>query len=196
MTGVVENANAAVLVTVSGDGALLDRRSVVLTSGLPTHPHHHEGSWAMGRYLNTPGARPISLAAAVRLVEQVQVAAVAGARECLAALIEGLPISAIALRVCPELPPTIEERIADSRVQTFADSVMYRRALATAANEKGLHVHWYDRDRVAEQAARVVPGGDLEGVLRLMGRECGPPWQAKHRLAASAALASLRRGPS
>ena len=39
--GVAENANAVVLVTVGSDGKLLDRRSVGLTEGLPTHPHHH-----------------------------------------------------------------------------------------------------------------------------------------------------------
>src|SRR5262249_57067563 len=80
--GVVENSNSAVLVTVTPDGTLIDRRSIVLTDrGLPTHPHHHEGSWAMGRYLNTPGARPLSLANAVALVERVRESAPRGARD-------------------------------------------------------------------------------------------------------------------
>jgi len=35
-----------------------------------------------------------------------------------------VPISSIAIRVCPELPPSTEERIADNRAQTVADSVM------------------------------------------------------------------------
>ena len=61
--GVTEHANSAVLVTVAPGGELLDRRRIDLTDrGLPTHPHHHEGSWAVGRYLNTPGARALSLA--------------------------------------------------------------------------------------------------------------------------------------
>lgn len=47
--GVVENGNSTVLVTVASDAEFLDRRSINLTErGLPTHPHHHEGSWAMG----------------------------------------------------------------------------------------------------------------------------------------------------
>jgi hypothetical protein len=41
-------------------------------------------------------------------------------------------------------------------------------------------VHWYDRERVIQDAA----------LLRAMGRRVGPPWQAKHKLAASAALAA------
>jgi len=60
--GVVEHGNSAVLVTLAPGGELLDRRRIDLTTGLPTHPHHHEGSWAVGRYLNIPGARALSLA--------------------------------------------------------------------------------------------------------------------------------------
>ncbi len=45
--GVTEYGNSAVLVTMATGGELLDRRSIELTErGLPTHPHHHEGSWA------------------------------------------------------------------------------------------------------------------------------------------------------
>ncbi|HVV48582.1 MAG TPA: hypothetical protein VHO06_02900, partial [Polyangia bacterium] len=151
MVGVVENGNSAVLVTVAPGGAPLDRRRVDLTGpGLPTHPHHHEGSWAVGRYLSTPGARRLPLAEAVALVERVREAAAQGAREHLAALAAAVetPIARLALRICPALPPTVEARIADHRAQTFADSVMYRQALATAAEARGWSVHWYDRGRV------------------------------------------------
>src|SRR5207249_2685153 len=118
--GVAEHSNSAVLVTVAG-GELLDRRRIDLTGrGLPTHPHHHEGSWAVGRYLNIPGARALSLAAAVALVERVRASAARGAREGLEALaaVVPVPITSIAIRARPELPPTIEERIADNRAQT------------------------------------------------------------------------------
>src|SRR6476620_11122615 len=147
--GVEEHANSAVLVTIGPGGELLDRRSVELTDrNLPTHPHHHEGSWAVGRYLNTPGARALSLADAVALVERVRASAARGARESLEALAAAVPvpIASIAIRACPELPPTIEERIADNRAQTMADSVMYREALATAAEMRGWSVHRYDRE--------------------------------------------------
>src|SRR3954469_25990686 len=61
--GVAEHGNAAVLVTIAAGGELLASASVDLTDRvLPTHPHHHEGSWAVGRYRNTPGARVVSLA--------------------------------------------------------------------------------------------------------------------------------------
>jgi hypothetical protein len=190
--GVAEHANSAVLVTVAPGGALLDRRRIDLTDrGLPTHPHHHEGSWAVGRYLSSPGARALSLADAVALVERVRASAARGARDGLEALAAAvpLPITTIAIRVCPGLPPTTEERIADNRAQTVADSVMYRKALAAAAEARGWSVHWYDRDRVFGEAAAAL-GRDVGPFLHEMGRSIGPPWQAGHKLAAAAALAA------
>jgi hypothetical protein len=192
VVGVAEHGNSAELATVAPGGKLLDRRRIDLTEpGTPTHPHHHEGSWAVGRYLNTPGARVMSLADAVALVERVRDAAARGARESLEALAAAVPvpIRCIALRVCPELPPTIEERIADNRAQTVADTVMYRQALAAAATARGWSVYWYDRERVFGDAAALL-GEDIETFLSAMGKTIGPPWQAKHKLAAAAAIAA------
>jgi len=195
--GVAENGKSAVLVTVAAGGELLDRRRIELTErGLSAHPHHHEGSWAVGRYMNTPGARAIPMAEAVALVERVREAAARGAREALEALAASVhvPIAGIAIRVCPALPPTIEERIIDNRAQTYADSVMYRQALATAAEARGWAVHWYDRDQVfreAEEALGRDGGNDIDAFLHTMGRSVGPPWQAIHKLAAAAALAAM-----
>jgi len=190
-TGVAEHGNSAVLVTVAPGGELLDRRRVDLTRGLPTHPYHHEGSWAVGRYLNSPWARAIPLADAVALVERVRESAARGARESLEALAATVPVPivSIAIRVCPKLPPTTEERIADTRVANVADSVMYREALANAAEARGWFVHWYDREHVFRDAAVALGGEDIDAFLHAMGRAIGPPWQAKHKLAAAAALA-------
>jgi hypothetical protein len=190
--GVAEHGNSAVLVTLAPSGELLDRRRVDLTHGLPTHPYHHEGSWAVGRYVNSSWARAITLPDAVALVERVREAAAVGARESLAALAAAVlvPIESIAIRVCPALPPTTEERIADSRAANMADSVMYREALATAGAARGWSVHWYDRERVFHDAAAALGAKDVDAFLQAMGRAIGPPWQAKHKLAAAAALAA------
>jgi hypothetical protein len=196
--GVAEHGNSAVLVTIGPEGELLDRRRIDLTDrGLPTHPHHHQGSWAVGRYLNIPGARLLSLAEAVALVERVRASAARGARESLEALATAVPVPivAIAIRVCPELPPTTEERIADNRAQTVADSVMYREALATAAEARGWSVYWYDRDRVFREAGAALGREGVDAFLQAMGRPIGPPWQAKQKLAAAAALAATGRRP-
>jgi hypothetical protein len=191
VVGVAEHGSSAALVTVTAEGQLLDRRRIELTDpGLPTHPHHHEGSWAVGRYMNIPGARVLPMADVVALVERVHASAARRARESLETLSASVdvPITAIAVRACPVLPPTIEERIADNRAQTVADSVMYREALATAAGMRGWSVHWYDRDRVFRDAATALGQQDIDAVLRAMGRAIGPPWQAKHKLAAAAAI--------
>jgi hypothetical protein len=193
--GVAEHANSAVLITVAADGELLDRRRIELTDrSLPSHPHHHEGSWAVGRYLNTPGARALSLTEAVALVDRVRAAAASGAREGLDALAAAVPvaIARIAIRACPTLPPTTEARIADHRAQTVADSVMYREALASAAVARDWLVHWYDRERVFDDAAAALGRDDIEAFLSAMGRSIGPPWQARHKLATAAALAASR----
>lgn len=192
--GVAEHGNSAVLVTMTPGGDLVDRRRIDLTRGLPTHPYHHEGAWAVGRYLNSPWARPISLPEAVALIERVHEAAARGARESLEALAAAVPvpIARIAIRACPTLPPTIAERIADNRAQVIADSVMYREALAAEALARRWSVHWYDRDDVFRDAAVALGCEDANPFLNALGRSIGPPWQARQKLAAAAALAAGR----
>jgi hypothetical protein len=94
--------------------------------------------------------------------------------------------------MCPEVPATTEQRIVDTRAANVADSVMYREALATAAWARGWDVHWYDRDRVFSEATAALGRQDLGEFLRAMGRSIGPPWQAKHKLAAAAALVAVK----
>lgn len=193
--GVAEHGNSAELVTLAPGGELLDRRRIDLTHGLPTHPYHHEGSWAIGRYADSAWARPISLRDAVALVQRVHEAAANGAREGLEALADSVaaPIASVAIRFCPKLPPTIEERIADTRASNVADSIMYREALARAAEARGWSVHWYDREHVFRDASGALGGKEVDAFLRAMGKSVGPPWQARHKLAAAAALAARAR---
>ena len=192
--GVAEHGNSADLVTIAHGGELLDRRRIDLTHGLPTHPYHHEGSWAVGRYVNSSWARVISFPEAVALVERVHAAAARGAQDGLETLAAALsvPIARIAIRVCPALPKSLEERITDTRAASVADSVMYREALARAAEARGWSVHWYDRERVFREAAAALGRKDVGSFLQTMGRSVGPPWQARHKLAAAAALAAAR----
>jgi hypothetical protein len=133
----------------------------------------------------------------VALVERVRESAARGARDGLDALAEAVPvpIASIAIRVCPKLPPTTEERITDNRAQTMADSVMYREALAAAAEARGWSVSWYDRERVIRDAAAALGCDDINAFLLAMGRSVGPPWRAEHKLAAAAALAASGQTP-
>jgi hypothetical protein len=150
----------------------------------------------VGRYLTGPGARTLSLAEAVALVERVRASAARGARAALEALAAAvpLPIATIAIRACPRLPPTTEERIVDNRAQTVADGVMYREVLATAAERLGWSVHWYDREHVFRDAAAAIGRDDVDVFLQAIGRSVGPPWRADQKLAAAAALALTGRG--
>src|SRR6476660_4492469 len=119
--GVSDHGGWAVLVTVAGDGTLLDRRRVELVDeDLPKIPHHSEGQ-----------ALPIY--AAVALVERVRLSAQRHAKLCLDAVAMTAPgrILGVALRQCPALPPTTEERIKDYRARNVADWVMYRKALVS-----------------------------------------------------------------
>lgn len=190
--GAVEHGNSAVLVTVGADYALLDRRRVDLTHGLPTHPYHHEGSWAVGRYTDSPWSRPTTLPEAIALVERVHQAAEDGARQALDDLAKTVPaIEAIAIRLCPDLPATIEDRIRNNQAANMADGIMYRQALAMAAEARGWTVHGYDRDTVFSEAKAAL-GRDIDAHLAAMGKAAGPPWQAMHKLAAAAAIAATK----
>ena len=66
------------------------------------------------------------------------------------------------------------------------------RRVAVEAEARGWPVYWYDRERVFRDAAAVLGCQDVKPLLDAMGRSIGAPWQAKHRLAATAALAAAR----
>ena len=174
--GVSDHGGWVVLVTVARDGTLLDRRRVELVGeGLPKLPHHSEG-------------QGLPLDEAVELVERVRVSAERHAVLALDAVAMAVPrILGVALRKCPPLPPTIAERIKDYHAQNNADWVMYRKALAFAAEARGWPVHWYDARSVlgaASQALRV----NFDAHFLQVRRAVGPPWNQDHKLAMAAAI--------
>jgi hypothetical protein len=72
---------------------------------------------------------------------------------------------------------------------------MYRQALASAAEARGWMVHWYSRESVFRDAAAALGREDVDALLSAMGRKIGAPWQAKHKLAAAAALVAAMKRP-
>jgi len=175
--GVSDHGGWAVLVTVARDGTLLDRRRVELVGeGLPKLPHHSEG-------------QGLPLDEAVELVERVRVSAERHAVLALDAVTMAVPrILGVALRKCPQLPPTIAERITDYRAQNNADWVMYRKALASAAEARGWPVHWYDAKSVLGAARQALRVEDLDAHFLQVRRAVGPPWNKDHKLAMAAAI--------
>src|SRR5262249_12566072 len=142
----------AILVAASGSGKLLDRRRVELVDeSLPKLPHHSEG-------------QGLPLDEAVELVERVRVSAESHVALVLDAVATAVPrILGVALRKCPQLPPTIAEQIKDYRAQNVADWVMYRQALASAAEARGWPVHWYDAKKVLGAARATLTSSKCAG---------------------------------
>jgi hypothetical protein len=183
--GVSDHGGWAVLVTVAGDGTLLDRRRVDLVDDdLPKIPHHSEG-------------QALPLHEAVALVERVRVSAERHAKLGLDAVAMSVPgrILGIALRQCPVLPPTIAERIKDYRAQNVADWVMYRRALAAAAEARGWAVHWYDAKQVFDAATKALHVEDLDAHFVQLRRSIGSPWNQDHKIAMAAAIVAAKSSP-
>jgi len=180
--GVSDHGGWAVLVTVGSDGTLLDRRRVELVDeNLPKIPHHSEG-------------QGLPLDDAVALVERVQASAERHAKlalEDLAKTMLGRNLG-VALRQCPDLPPTIAERIRDYKAQNVADWVMYRRALAAAGEARGWAVHWYDAKKVSDAASEAMGIKDLEAHFAELRRSIGPPWSKDHKVAMAAAMVAVR----
>ncbi len=186
--GISDHGGWAVLVTAAGDGTLVDRRRVELVDeDLPKIPHHSEG-------------QRLPINDAVALVKRVQASAERHAKlslDAVATAVAGrVSIRGIALRQCPLLPPTIAERIKDYRAQNNADWVMYRKALAAAAEARGWSVHWYDAKKVLDAASEALRGtrsiGDLETHFLQLRNSIGPPWGKDHKVAMAAAIVAAR----
>jgi hypothetical protein len=171
-----------VLVTVADDGTLIDRRRIELVDeGLPKIPHHSEG-------------QALPLNEAVALVERVRESAERHGKLGLDAVAMTVPvrIRGVALRRCPDLPPTIAERIKDYRAQNVADWVMYRKALAAAAEARGWAVHWYDANTVFAAASEALRIEDFDTHFLQLRRAIGSPWSKDHKLAMAAAIVAAR----
>lgn len=175
--GVSDHGGWAVLVTAAAGGTLLDRRRVELVDdALPAIPHHHE-------------AQMLPENDAVALIERVRRSAERHAALAFDAVADAVPaIGGIALRKCPPLPPTIVERIKDVRARNVADWVMYRNALAQAAEQRGWPVYWYDAKTISDAARRALRIESFESYFTNMRKTVGPPWNNDHRLAYAAAI--------
>lgn len=171
------------LVTAASDGSLLDRRRVELVDDdLPAIPHHHE-------------AQALPLEKAVALVERVRRSAEEHAVRALDDVAErvGHSIRGVALRICPPLPPTIEQRLKDYRARNVADWVMYRNALASAAQARGWAVDWFDAKSVFAAASAALGVKSLDQHFLHVRDAVGPPWNQDHKLAMAAAISAAAR---
>lgn len=186
IVGVSDHAGWAVLVTVAEDGIVLDSRRVELVDAhLPSMPIHHE-------------AQTLPLEQALDLVERVRLSAEHHAQRALDVVASRVasPIRGLALRECPPLPPTVAERIQNYRASNVADWVMYRMALAGAADSRGWSVHWYDAKTVIAAVCEALHVANLDSYFLEARTSFGPPWAKDHKLATAAAILVSTRGES
>lgn len=178
VAGIADHCGWAVAVCVA-NGEVIDRRRIELIEpGLPNMPYHHD-------------AQGLPADQAEALIDRVRRSAALYAANALAAL--PINVQAIAIRKRPLLPATIAECIAGYHAQTRADGVMYRDALAEAAQALGWSVNEYDAKTVFHEAAAASGLDDISPRLHEIGQALGPPWRKDHQLAAAAAIALRRR---
>jgi hypothetical protein len=140
----------------------------------------------------TAKAQALPLDEAVELTERVSVSAEKHAVLAVDAVAMAMPrILGVALRKCQPLPSTIAERIKDYRAQNVADWVMYRKALAAAAEARSWPIHWYDPRQVLGMASKALGVENLDAHFVQLRRSFGPPWGQDHKLAMAAAIAAL-----
>lgn len=175
--GVSDHGGWAILVTVARDGTILDRRRIELVDeSLPSLPHHHEGQM-------------LQIDEAVALVERVRISAERHAALALDDMAKAVPhILGVALRNCSQLPPTIAERIKNYRARNVADWVMYRKALASAAEAHGWPVYWYDVKSALSSASQALGVVSFDDHFLRMRRVIGLPWNRDHKVAMAAAI--------
>jgi hypothetical protein len=180
MIGVSDHAGWAVLVTVAADGKVLDSRRVELVDAdVPTMPHHHD-------------AQALPLEHALDLVERVRLSADRQAKRALDGVAKAVatPIRGVAMRTCPPLPDTVAERIQNYRARNVADWVMYRMAIAGAAQSRGWSVHWYDAKTVIGAVCKALRVEDLDAYFLEARKAFGPPWAKDHKVATAAAISA------
>lgn len=184
--GVAHHFGWAVAVTASDAHVVVDRRTIELVAdGLSAAPVHHEG----GQHGLHAGAETLpdeQLAALVRSVEASVAEMAAAGLDEIASSVNGR-ISSVSLRSWPDDFPEDIAVLRRAPFESQADSVMYRRAIAAAARQRGWSVHLFDAKTVEAEAASLI-GERGHEVLHGPRRTLGPPWTKDHRVALAATV--------
>lgn len=180
--GIFDHWGWGIAMTATADGQVLDRRRIELVAaGEPRYPYHHD-------------AQGLPLPDAEQMIASLErsVCRHAGlAFDSLAASIQ-TPVSGIALRACPRIRDTVQERLDDYFSRNNADSVLYRQALAEVAQARGWQVHWYDARTVVGNMCEALQLGAADQWFADLRQTLGSPWTQDHRLALAAAIAAGR----
>lgn len=179
--GVAHHLGWAVTVTASSNHRVLDRRRFELIEpGLPEAPFEH-------------GVTGLDTDSAEKLVSEVRVSILRATSASLDQLLSDVAvrIASISVRGWPlDFPDDVNtQRMLPYRYR--ADSIMYCRALAECAHERGLEVHFFEAKEVEAHATALL-GRRAEEVLYGPRTTLGPPWAKDHRMALAATVLASR----
>lgn len=187
--GLRAHSGWAALVLLGGSRAaprLLDRRRIELADHTPSQPYHH-------------AAKETDLAVATQIIESVRTTANARAREAVAQTVEAarrsgyhLQRAAVLVKNGRPLPP-LDAILRSHPLLHTAEGELFRGVLIHGCEACRLEVvRWSERDAF-EESSRAL-GTTVAAVnkqLVALGRSCGPPWTADHKIACLAALSLL-----
>lgn len=175
--GVADHFGWAVLVTVSDEHEVVDRRRVELVEpGVTPAPVHYDAA----------GLDDDALAALIVRVRASVARAAAAALDELAAALPG-PVATLSLRTWPSDFPTDVALVRRTPYEARADAIMYRQVLAELAHERGWRLHLYRAKDVFPQAVERL-GDRADDLLHGARARLGPPWTQDHRTALAAAV--------
>lgn len=97
------------------------------------------------------------------------------------------------LFACARCCPDDSERITGYRARDVTDWVMYRKALALAAETRGWRVDWYGAKTVLDSATRALGVDDFDACFHRMRKAVGAPWNNDHKLALASAISAADR---
>jgi hypothetical protein len=175
--GIFDHFGWAVAVTANSSHDVVDRRRIDLVEpGLTAAPIHYDGD-------------PADVAGTAALVARVRASAARSIARALDNLSASLPepVQSVSLRVWPtDFPDDIRVQLRPP-YEARADAIMYRRILASAADERGWLVCRYSAKDVEAQAAAIL-GDRADDVVSGPRRRLGPPWTKDHRIALAATV--------
>jgi hypothetical protein len=186
--GVADHLGWAVVVTVTGEATILDRRRIdLLGPDLPVAPVHHVG----GPHEMHRTGDPLTDIELAELVASIRTAARSTIERELDLLATDLtmPIAVMSLRAWPPDFPTDVARQRCASYESQADPVMYRQELAEAATARGWLVVHHRTTSVETEAIRLL--GDDDALQRPRSH-LGPPWTKDHRQAFAAGVLAGR----
>jgi len=184
---------ALVVLGTTGDGPqVVDRRRVELVE-------KEEASWAKQPYhaaedLKAGEARELvarGIASARRIAVREARAAAQRARE------SGHEVVACAVLASDPMPDwTVDEILAVHFRMHKAEGVLFKDALARAAEACGLRLVGIPEKQLDQHAARALagPASRVKQTIASLGKSVGPPWGKDQKDAALAALIALRGG--